>query len=170
MEIRDRAGRTPLVIATRANRVAIARTLLEAGADPNAKDSIQDSAFLYAGAEGLNQILRLTLEHGADVRSLNRYGGTALIPAGEHAHLKTIRILIDAGVPVNHVNNLGWTALHEAIVLGSGSDRYVTAVRMLLEAGADPSIPDGNGVLPRELAAGRGFTPIVAEIDRHADR
>ena len=37
---------------------------------------------------------------------------------------------------------------------------------MLLDAGADPSIPDGWGVLPRDLAAQRGYTGIVAEIDR----
>ncbi|QDP96051.1 hypothetical protein FOE78_09205 [Microlunatus elymi] len=166
-DARSQADRPVLLIATRANRVAIVRALLEAGADPDAEDSIRDSAFLYAGAEGLDEILKLTLEHGADVKSINRYGGTALIPAGEHAQLETIRILIDAGVPVNHVNNLGWTALHEAIVLGTGSDRYVEAVRMLLAAGADPSLPDGNGRLPRQLAADRGFDKIATEIDRH---
>ena len=35
----------------------------------------------------------------------------------------------------------------------------------LLAAGADPSIPDGDGVLPRRLAEQRGFSAIVAEID-----
>lgn len=166
LEKRGAEGRTPLVAATKANRVAIARELLEAGADPNAKDDIEDSAFLYAGAEGFNEILRLTLEHGADVESTNRFGGTALIPASEHAHVETVRILIAAGVPVDHVNNLDWTALHEAIVLGNGDADHVTVVRLLLRAGADPSIRDGDGVLPRDLAAARGYDEIVAEIDR----
>lgn len=166
LEKRNAEGRTPLVVATKANGVAIARALLEAGADPDAKDDLQDSAFLYAGAEGLNAILRMTLTNGADVRSLNRYGGTALIPASEHAHVETVRILLRAGVPVNHVNDLGWTALHEAIVLGNGSARHVKVVSMLLRAGADPTIPDGEGVLPRQLAADRGYEEIVAAIDR----
>lgn len=165
LERRGAEGRTPLVAATKGNRVRIARLLLDAGADPNAKDDLQDSAFLYAGAEGLDEILRLTLEHGADVRSTNRYGGTALIPASEHAHVETVRILLRAGVPVNHVNNLDWTALHEAIVLGNGSEDHVTVVRLLLRNGADPSIRDGDGVLPRDLAANRGYQAIVDEID-----
>src|SRR5690606_7400227 len=168
LEAVDDLGRTPLIAATKANRVEIARLLLEAGADPNAKDRMQDSAFLYAGAEGLNEILRLTLRHGADVTSTNRFGGTALIPASEHGHVETVRILIEAGGPVNHVNDLSWTALHEAIVLGGGSRDQVRVVRMLRDAGADPSIPDGDGVLPRRLAAERGYRDIVAAIDAAA--
>ena len=34
------------------NRVDAARLLIERGADVNAKDAMQDSPFLYAGAEG----------------------------------------------------------------------------------------------------------------------
>lgn len=98
--------------------------------------------------------------------STNRYGGTALIPASEHGHVSTVRILLDAGVPVDHVNELSWTALHEAIVLGDGSADQVTVVRLLLDAGADPTIRDGQGVLPRDLAASRGYDAIVDEIDR----
>jgi ankyrin repeat protein len=63
------------------------------------------------------------------------------------------------------VNDLGWTAMLEAIVLGDGSDDHVETIRLLLEAGADPSIADGNGALPRELAEQAGYDEIVALID-----
>ncbi len=165
LEQRDAQGRTPLVAATKQDRPGVARLLLEAGADPNAKDDLQDSAFLYAGAEGLTEIVRLTLAHGADVRSTNRFGGTALIPASEHGHLAVIRLLLAAGVPVDHVNDLGWTAVHEAIVLGDGSSRQVETVRLLLDGGADVTIRDRDGVLPRDLAARRGYTEIVDLVD-----
>ena len=164
LDARGAQGRTALLIATRANDVETARVLIEAGADVNLKDDIQDSPYLYAGAEGLDDILRLTLAHGADVRSTNRYGGTALIPASERAHRSTIRMLLDAGVPVNHVNRLHWTALLEAIVLGDGGPEHVQAVRLLLAGGADPSIRDGGGALPRGLAAARGYTEIAAAV------
>lgn len=165
VDARNGRGQPVVVAATKSNRVRMTRLLLEAGADPNSQDDIQDSAFLYAGAEGLNEILKLTLKYGADVKSTNRFDGTALIPASEHGYVETVRILIDAGVPVNHVNNLSWTALHEAIVLGDGSKDHVEVVRLLLAAGADPSIPDGDGVLPRDLAAQRGYQDIVDTID-----
>ena len=166
IEVHGSGGMTPLVAATKANHVATARVLIEAGADVNAKDDIQDSAYLYAGARGHDEILRLTLEHGADLTSTNRFGGTALIPAAERGLLSTIGILLDAGVDPNHVNDLNWTALHEAIVLGDGSPTYVEVVRTLLDGGADASIPDGDGVLPVDLAAARGYDAIVAELRR----
>ena len=162
------ADRTPLLVrAVKNEDASLAAALIEAGADVNAKDPIEDSAFLYAGAEGLDNILELTVAHGADVASTNRYGGTALIPASEHGYTETIKILLAAGVPVNHVNDLGWTALHEAIVLGDGGPKQVESVRLLLDGGADPGIPDGNGVLPRELADLQGYTEIVNVLDEH---
>jgi hypothetical protein len=38
---------------------------------------------------------------------------------------------------------------------------------LLLDAGADATIPDRGGALPRQLAADAGHTAIVAELDRH---
>lgn len=166
VEARGAEGMTALLAATKANHVAAARTLIEAGADVNAKDDIQDSAYLYAGARGHDEILLLTLEHGADLSSTNRFGGTALIPASERGLLSTVEILLEAGVDPNHVNNLNWTALHEAIVLGDGSSTYVEVVRALIDGGADTAIPDGDGVLPVDLAASRGYDAIVAELER----
>jgi ankyrin repeat protein len=166
IEARGSGGMTALIAATKANHVDAARLLIEAGADVNAKDDIQDSAYLYAGARGHDDILRLTLDNGADLASTNRFGGTALIPASERGLLSTVEILLEAGVDPNHVNNLNWTALHEAIVLGDGSSTYVDVVRTLIGGGADVGIPDGEGVLPVDLAKARGYDAIVAELER----
>jgi ankyrin repeat protein len=161
LEVRDADGRTPLVAATKAVDVEAARRLILAGADVNARDNLSDSAFLYAGAEGINEILVLTLSHGADVRSLNRYGGTALIPAAENGHPSTVHLLIDAGVPVDHVNDSGWTALLEALVYGDGSTRYQDVVQRLLAAGADPDIPGAQGQTAIQVARSAGQNEIV---------
>ncbi|MET3952448.1 ankyrin repeat domain-containing protein [Arthrobacter sp. UYEF36] len=150
-----------LIQAAKANDVGEVAELIRAGGNVNAKDTIQDSAFLYAGAEGLNEVLRLTLANGADVSSTNRYGGTALIPASEHGHVETVRILLEARVPVNHVNSLGWTSLQEAILLNNGGPRQQDVVRQLLAAGADPTIPDPQGRTALENAHRLGFAEIV---------
>jgi ankyrin repeat protein len=150
-----------LIRAAKANDVDLVRELIQAGGNVNAKDAIQDSAFLYAGAEGFDEVLRLTLANGADVKSTNRFGGTALIPASEHGHVETVRILIAAGVPVNHVNNLGWTAMQEAILLNNGGPRQQEVVRLLLGAGADPDIRDPQGRTALANAERLGFTEIA---------
>jgi ankyrin repeat protein len=153
-----------LLVATHANQVEAAKALIEAGADVNAKDNINDSPYLYAGARGHLEILKMTLSHGADLKSVNRYGGTALIPASERGHVETVRTLIEAGVKVDHVNNLHWTALLEAIILGNGGERHQKIVKLLVKAGADVNLADGDGVTPLQHARARRYKEIEATL------
>ncbi|MGB6243870.1 ankyrin repeat domain-containing protein, partial [Gordonia sp. (in: high G+C Gram-positive bacteria)] len=167
IEARGAGGRTPLVAATKNQAARAARVLIDAGADVNAKDDMQDSAYLYAGAEGYDEILEMTLQHGADLRSVNRFGGTALIPAAEHGSVTTVRRLIEAGVDVDHVNTPRWTAMQEAVVYGDGSGRYQDTVRALLDAGADPNIRDANGRTVEDNARRLGQGAIVEILRSH---
>ena len=162
IDARDGSGATALLVATHANQVEVAKVLIDAGADVNAKDNINDSPYLYAGARGHLEILKMTLSHGADLRSINRYGGTALIPASERGHVETVRTLIEAGVDVDHVNKLGWTALLEAIMLGDGGERHQQIVALLVKAGANVNLADGNGVTPLQHARSAGYRKIEA--------
>ncbi len=170
VDARTARGETALLLATHGNHFEAARVLIEAGADVNAKDGIQDSPYLYAGARGHLGILRLTLDHGADLQSLNRFGGTALIPAAERGHVETVAELIAAGVDVNHVNTLGWTALMEAVILADGGPRHRQIVELLLDAGADPNIPDRDGVTALAHARRMGLTGMAAVLERGGAR
>jgi ankyrin repeat protein len=165
VDSRDNAGRTALLAATHANRIEVARVLIAAGADVNAKDKIQDSPYLYAGAEGRNEILKMTLAAGADLKSVNRYGGTALIPAAHHGYPDTVKILLGTAIDKDHVNRLGWTALLEAVVLGDGGKVHTEIVRLLVEAGANVSIADRDGVTPLRHARQRGFAAMAAILE-----
>lgn len=162
IESRDSHGRTALLVATHHDAVNAARLLIEAGADVNAMDDISDSPYLYAGAEGRLEILRLTLANGANLASVNRYGGTALIPAAHHGHVETVRLLLGTAIEIDHVNNLGWTALLEAIILGDGSQTYIDIVRLLIDAGADVNLADGDNVSPLAHARSRRYTEIAS--------
>ena len=160
LETRDGRQRTALMAAVQGNHIEVARLLIEAKADVNAKDDIHDSPYLLAGARGYLEILRLTLAHGADLRSINRFGGTALIPAAERGHVETVKTLIEAGVDVDHVNRLGWTALLEAVILGNGGPPYVEIVRLLIAARANVDLPDKDGVSSLSHARRRGYREI----------
>jgi ankyrin repeat protein len=165
LEKRDSAKRTPLLLAVRADNVAVAKLLIDAGADVNAKDNIRDTPFLYAGAEGRNEILKLILATGkAKLDDTNRYGGNALIPAADHGHPETVRILIKAGLDIDHINNLGWTALIEAVILGDGGPVQQEIVGVLVDAGADCGIADKDGVTPLEHARRMGFGEMAERI------
>ena len=145
-----------------ANDIDRARRLIAAGANVNAKDQTEQSAYLITTSEGYLELLELTLDAGGDVGSLDSYNGTGLIRAADRGHAAICGRLVRAGVSVDHVNRLGWTALHEAIILGDGSDRYVDTVRVLVAADADLTLPSqGDQVAPLAHAEDRGHDRIA---------
>jgi len=162
IDAQDADGRTPIMVATVARRTDAVRALVDAGADVDIRDNRLDNVFLYAGAEGLLDILRIANEAGADPALTNRFGGIALIPASERGHVEVVRYLLaESDVDVDHVNRLGWTALLEAIILSDGGPAHQEIVGLLLEAGADPDLADGEGVTPLEHARSRGYDAIA---------
>ncbi|MEU3843022.1 ankyrin repeat domain-containing protein [Streptomyces sp. NPDC028635] len=163
LETRDEAGRTPLLRAALADRVEAARVLVAAGADVDAQDDRHDSPWLVTGVTGSVAMMRVLLPGGPDLKRTNRFGGVSLIPASERGHVDYVRaVLAETGIDVDHVNRLGWTALLEAVILGDGGRTHQEIVEILLAAGADPALPDGDGVTARAHAERRGFTGIAA--------
>jgi len=163
-----------LIAATWDNDVRRARQLIARGADVNAQDETQQSAYLVTTSEGYLRLLELTLRNGADVDAKDSFNGTGLIRAADRGHWDVAGRLIVAGVEIDHVNNLGWTALHEAIILGDGSERYVDTVRVLVAAGADVELrSERDGIAPLDHASSRGYDAIsgllVRAIEADAD-
>ncbi len=139
-----------------------ARRLIAQGADVNAQDESQQSAYLIATSEGYVDLLELALSHGARVDATDGYDGTGVIRAAERGHGDVVGRLVREGVPVDHVNNLGWTGLHEAIILGDGGPRYLDTVRVLVASGADVTLPSArDGVRPIDHAGSRGYDAIA---------
>jgi ankyrin repeat protein len=156
---------TKLIAAAWKNDVPRARALINAGADVNHKDESEQSAYLIATSEGYLELLELTLRHGGDVRSLDGFHGTGLIRAAERGHSHIVGRLLQTEIEVDHVNDLGWTALHEAIILGDGTRRYVDTVRLLVAGGADVELaPERDGIPPVQHARTRGYAAITSTL------
>ncbi len=152
-----------LLAAAYENDVATARRLVDEGADVNAKDDSQQSAYLIATSEVGDDVrlLDLTLDAGADVDAKDRFNGTGLIRAAERGYATIVARLLETDIDLDHVNRLGWTALLEAVILGEGGRPNVRTVRLLVEAGADVDIPDESGTTALAHARRRGFTAIA---------
>lgn len=164
---RDSHGRTPAHIAAFASNDEALRALAEAGADMNAmEDQAYDVVTIAAVADD-PELMSLAIELGNDPGlTTSPYRGTALIAAAHLGHVEVVRRLIAAGPPLDHVNNLGWTALMEAVVLGDGGRNHREVVRLLLEAGADRSIADRDGVTPLAHARTRGYAEIASLLEQ----
>lgn len=160
-------GKTPLHAAagvtTKHYSGSSARTLLDAGADPNSQDKygrtpLHDAAFFAQIAT-----VKMLLGAGADPNTLAGRGGTPLHFAvrynkylGDNGNSRknpVVRILIDAGATVDARTAEGRTPLHDAAY-------NIQLANSLLEAGADPHALDEDWETPwdlvQEFAIGKG--------------
>jgi hypothetical protein len=123
---------TALHLAAAGYRVEIVRSLLAAGANPNAAANHRQSGPLHYAADGY-------------------INGPAWDAKRQVA---TIRCLLEAGADVNAQDKNGAAPLHRAV-----RTRCAAAVKFLLEEGGDPTLKNKPGSTPFHLAVqntGRG--------------
>ncbi|CAI5493085.1 unnamed protein product [Closterium sp. Naga37s-1] len=128
----DGEGATPLLAAADSGFANCVQLLLEAGAQPDARDKA------YNGHE---EALSALVRHGAAVDARSHGGVTPLIAAAEGRHACCIHLLVQAGADVNARTSEGKTALMHAVGRNS-----VPATEELLAGGADVSAVDGEGL------------------------
>ncbi len=139
-----------------ADDVHRAAALVERGANVNAKDETEQSAYLIATSEGYVDLLDLTLAHGAQVNDKDSWNGTGLIRAAERGHSLVVGRLLQAGIDRDHVNRIGYQAIHEAVWLGEDTIDYVDTLRVLVAGGVELTRPSGGeGLTPLEMARQR---------------
>ena len=161
IETRDANMRTPLLLAASNDNLPVVRLLVALGADPDALDDRHDTPWLVTGVTGNVDVAEVLLTVEPDLTILNRFGGTSLIPAADRGHVDYVRWVLGTDIDVDHVNNPGWTALMEAVLLGDGSEPYQQIVQLLVEAGADITIADRDGVTAAQHASADGYDEIV---------
>ncbi len=171
LNARDGNGRTPLHVAAFARQREALRALVRAGADINLLDKDRYDGVTIASVADDEETLRVLLTSGANAKLItSRYDGTALIAAAHLGHDGVVRQLIAAGAPLDHVNNLHWTAAIEAVVLGDGGPRHQKTLQALIDAGANLQLADRHGNTPLQLARSRGYTAMVAMLEKAGAR
>lgn len=157
---------TPLITAASYGDAEVAKVLIDARADVNAR-SAPDSggvpggtALLHAAVFGMTDVLDLLVKAGAEVHSLEEAAAAgdvegwliseaplqarirALVFAADHQRLPVIDQLIDAGTPVDAFDEV-WG--RQALRIAAQNGRPAS-VRRLLEHGADPNLRDEEGL------------------------
>lgn len=119
------------------------QALLNAGADPNARDSDGNTALIKAATENENhEVVKVLLAAGANPNIKAKEGGeTALMWAAWRSNSKMVQALLEAGANPNAKNKSNETALMWA------ADYVVSSevLKALLDAGADPNARDRDG-------------------------
>ena len=163
VEGKDPAGRTPLVRAWKRKNYAVARVLLEAGADPEAR---WFGWPLIVSSDSYQTCL--LLQHGADVNAVNEQGFTALMMAAEVGDPALAELLLESGANPDLQDAQGRTALMFAL---SGdlqlqhsrisAERRAWVAPVLIEAGADLTLKDNRGRSALDYARRHGLEGMV---------
>jgi ankyrin repeat protein len=123
----------PLFRAAESGSADCVLLLIEAGADPKARDNSKRTAMYYAGSV---EVVHTLVKAGVPLEDADEYGWSPLDSAvsdGEEA-LPRVRAFIEAGANVNATHDRGYTVFMSSV----GSGRYPALLRLLVASGADP--------------------------------
>jgi uncharacterized protein len=158
VDTRDSREWTPLMVASFHGNEAIAKLLIESGANPAACDRGGYTPLHWAALKGYAQVVALIAAR-SDVNVQSTSGLTALLQAAAAGHVAAAQVLLDAGAEVNLPTREGWTPLHKAVANG-----HTEMVRLLLKHAADIRAQHDDGSTPLSLAAEKGKSPLILRL------
>jgi ankyrin repeat protein len=88
---------------------ALVKSLLDEGADINAKDDGL-TLLMKAATEGYLKTAKLLIDKKADIDAKTNEGSTALMAASMAGYTKIVELLVKAGANIKAKNNMGYTA------------------------------------------------------------
>ena len=123
---------TPLMRAAQKGDLALAKLLVENGADVNEAVAGDGSPLIVAAKEGHLQLVTYLVQKGADVNGAVPGDGNPLIAAAANGHASVMAFLVEKGAGVNAIVPGDETALIQAAGRG-----HLEIVKYLVARGAD---------------------------------
>ena len=142
---RNQAGEHALFLAVREPSPKVIDALLAwSKTDVEPRTAADESPLMMASIKGMVAVSRKLIERGADV---NKPGWTPLHYAATKGHTEIMTLLLDNYAYIDASSPNGSTPLMMAAMYGTPA-----AVKLLLEAGADPLIKNGLGLTAIDFA------------------
>ena len=152
IDAKDANGFRPLQWAALNNRVAIAKYLLDLGADVNAGDDERQTALHWAAVRGALPVAELLLQRKAKLHNQDIRGYTAAHVAAQYGHASMLyHFLLRWNLDVNCMDEDRRCPLHWGAYKG-----FKDVVKLLLAFDADVILPDREGCTALHWAAIRG--------------
>lgn len=146
-----------LVKAARFGNLAVIKTLLDSGAQPDLKNSIGETALVKATQIGHEAIVKLLLKHRVDLETIDgKWAWTALAWAAKLGSETILKLLIEAGAHLESRSTDGQTPLLLAAIMG-----HENVVKLLVEAGANIEAEDEKQCTPLWWASSQGHEKVV---------
>lgn len=181
--------------AIRLDDARIVKSLLERGFDPETIEPERfETGLIYAVRHKSPKVFHLLLvTPGVDLNARSRNGDTALMLAALQSDTQAALALIEKGAQINRP---GWAPLHYAASSGSlaiiqrlldesafidaespnrttplmmaARSGHRSAVRLLLEQGADPALSNELGLTAADFARAQGHGELADDLALHA--
>ena len=151
-------GFTPLLVAAQRGHTEVCKLLLETG-KANVKETTPDgfTPLLSAAQKGHTEVCELLLGNGSDLEESSPVTQmTALHYAAGNGHESLLQMLLSHKPDLNIRNRFESTPL-----LLASQGGHLGCVKKLLQAGADPLLPDEDGFLPIHDAAYQNHDEVV---------
>ena len=153
------SGVPPLLTCVRTGNVDSVKALLAHGADVDTAERSEDqTALMWAAAEGHLEVARTLLQHGADIGARSKSGSTPLLFAARAGALDVVELLLAASANINETAPDGTSALLMATVRG-----HSAVARALLDLGANPNLLEA-GYTPLHWAVGTWETMLAGRL------
>ena len=141
----DPAGEHGLLLAIREPSLEVATVLINwPKTKVETRNRQDESPLMLAAINGLTEICQQLISKGADV---NKPGWTPLHYAATHGHLEVMNLLLENYAYIDAASPNGSTPLMMAANYGTPM-----AVKLLLEAGADPMLKNDLGLSAIDFA------------------
>ncbi len=127
----DVYGNTALIIAADDGNVGEVVSLVNRGADVNAKNKYGNTVLICAAEKGHIDVIKLLIAFGANLNAEGNKGCTALMEAASRCRIEVVKLLISFGANVNARQDNGKTALSIAFSHG-----HTEVIKLLKASGA----------------------------------
>ncbi len=194
--LRDRSGQTPLDLALAYKNTEVVAALLKLGSHVWKSQAVAEEAMETAVLKGYIEIVRILLQSGFDVSKPTTSGSTYLHDAALKNQKKIAELLLRCGIRPNVLNRTGSTPLHDAALGGSvdvinllldqgaslnaidresgatplmlaASLNRASAVAVLLQRGADPTLKDRHGMTALQRAKEAEASETIKLLEAH---
>ena len=172
-------GMSALILASFEGNFAIAKKLLDAGADINITDEMERSVLDYVFLKGeiskkYIDLAKFFIKKGANLNNIDAIGVSTLSIQATYCHYDAVKVFVESGADVNLINSTGTTAL-----MGTGmkiediekdwQNCFKTA-KYLLENGANPNIKSDDGRTALTIAEQSGNNQIIALLKKYSHK
>ncbi|KAF6208752.1 hypothetical protein GE061_014491 [Apolygus lucorum] len=166
LDVYNKYGDTPLILAIRERKEGVVESLVENGADvAQPGKALRKTPLMVACFGGYKAAAEALVNRGVDWNVFDSNKCQALHYAVDGGKLEMVRYGIECGANVNAQDRFGWTPLMRGVLIGCS----LPILTLLIENGADVNLKDQNKMRALDLARLLGGSEMKELLEQYTE-